>query len=38
MFDHCCDFDRQVKDGAPRRREDHGISPPSVGFFGLGFM
>jgi hypothetical protein len=27
MFDHFWDFDRLVKDGAPKRSGDHGISP-----------
>jgi hypothetical protein len=27
VFDHFWDFDRLVKDGAPRRSRDHGISP-----------
>jgi hypothetical protein len=38
MFDHFWDFDRLVKEGAPRRSGDCGISPPFMGFLGLGLM
>jgi hypothetical protein len=38
MFDHFWDFDRLVEDGVPRRREDHRILPPFMGFLGLGLM
>jgi hypothetical protein len=38
MFDHFWDFDRLVEDEAPRRSGDRGISPPFMGFLGLGFM
>jgi hypothetical protein len=35
VFDHFWNFDRLVKDGAPRRTEDRGISPTFCGLFGF---
>jgi len=35
MFDHFWDFDKLVKDEAPRRSGDRGISPPFARFLGF---
>jgi hypothetical protein len=35
VFNHFWDFDRMVEDRAPRRSEDHRISPPFAGILGF---